>query len=276
MLGLGDRPVIGTFGFLLPHKGTLELVEAVDSLRTEFPDISCSPCAPGTRIGVLTRTRSDPSGDRDQGTRRQRHADNRLPPRRDEPGSCCGASTSIVLPYHDTGESSSAALRFILPLERAVVVTDQPIFADARHVVEVAEAGNPRGIEQAIARVLGNDGLRANLGGRRTPVVQSVPLGPGGRRPPGRSTWPPPGPARHGGPGSPRSPSPLMRIGSVHLTGEQQAVFQPVDSDPRQGSWDVPGGSHSKAKIRGYGPRRGVELVANVSMLAGIVRRGWC
>ncbi len=38
-LGLGSRPVVGTFGFLLPHKGTLELLQAVDALRGEFPDI---------------------------------------------------------------------------------------------------------------------------------------------------------------------------------------------------------------------------------------------
>ena len=38
-LGLGTRPVIGTFGFLLPHKGTLELLGVVDALRAEFPDI---------------------------------------------------------------------------------------------------------------------------------------------------------------------------------------------------------------------------------------------
>ncbi len=38
-LRLGSRPLVGTFGFLLPHKGTLELVRAVDALRVEFPDI---------------------------------------------------------------------------------------------------------------------------------------------------------------------------------------------------------------------------------------------
>ena len=38
-LGLGSRPVVGTFGFLLPHKGTLELVKALDPLRAEFPDL---------------------------------------------------------------------------------------------------------------------------------------------------------------------------------------------------------------------------------------------
>jgi len=30
---------VGTFGFLLPHKGTLELVEAVDQLRRTHPDV---------------------------------------------------------------------------------------------------------------------------------------------------------------------------------------------------------------------------------------------
>ena len=58
MLGLGSRPVIGTFGFLLPHKGTLELVGVIDSLRAEFPDICLlALCAryPDVTLGLLRR-----------------------------------------------------------------------------------------------------------------------------------------------------------------------------------------------------------------------------
>ena len=38
---------------------------------------------------------------------------------------------AIVLPYRQTEESSSAALRFVLPIERPIIATDLPIFDDA-------------------------------------------------------------------------------------------------------------------------------------------------
>ena len=76
------------------------------------------------------------------------------------------AADTIVLPYQPTGESSSAALRFVLPLGRALVVTDEPIFDDARDSILVAEAGNPRGIEEAVGRVLRDEVLRTDLAAR--------------------------------------------------------------------------------------------------------------
>lgn len=55
-LRLGSRPLIGTFGFLLPHKGTLELVRAVDALRAEFPDLLLLGLCAGTRCMSPTST----------------------------------------------------------------------------------------------------------------------------------------------------------------------------------------------------------------------------
>ena len=49
---LGDRPIVGTFGFLLPHKGTLDLVLAVDELRKRSRTSCCSHSAPDTPMSV--------------------------------------------------------------------------------------------------------------------------------------------------------------------------------------------------------------------------------
>ena len=76
------------------------------------------------------------------------------------------ATDTIVLPYKATGESSSAALRFVLPMGRAVVVTDEPIFDDARDSVLVAAAEDPRGIETAVGQVLRDSALRSDLAAR--------------------------------------------------------------------------------------------------------------
>jgi glycosyltransferase involved in cell wall biosynthesis len=73
---------------------------------------------------------------------------------------------AVVLPYRETGESSSATLRFILPLGRPVIVTDEPIFADSRDALLVVDPDDPLGIESALRRVLSDPEMAADLAGR--------------------------------------------------------------------------------------------------------------
>jgi glycosyltransferase involved in cell wall biosynthesis len=166
MLGLGERPVIGTFGFLLPHKGTLELIGVVDSLRKEFPDIC---------LLALCARYPDVSSDSYEDQIRAEIAakglgDNvvlitdYLP---DETSRLTLRGVdAIVLPYRDTGESSSAALRFLLPLERPVIVTDQPIFADCREWVFPVAPDDPESMQDAVRQVLMDGGFRSDLAAR--------------------------------------------------------------------------------------------------------------
>ncbi len=76
------------------------------------------------------------------------------------------ATDTIVLPYRETGESSSAALRFLLPLGRPIVVTDEPIFADTREALLPVDPDDPVALESAIRRVLLDDELQRDLAGR--------------------------------------------------------------------------------------------------------------
>jgi glycosyltransferase involved in cell wall biosynthesis len=165
-LGLGARPVIGTFGFLLPHKGTIELIQAIDALRPEFPDVCLiALCA---RYPVLD---SDEYEARVRDEIAARHlAENvllitdYLPD--DVSRAILRGVDAIVLPYGHTEESSSAALRFILPLERPIVVTDEPIFSDCRPWLLPVDPTDPRGLEDAIRRVLTDPELKADLADR--------------------------------------------------------------------------------------------------------------
>ena len=43
-LGLGDRPVVSTFGFALPHKGLIELITAIGRVRQRHPDLVLVAC----------------------------------------------------------------------------------------------------------------------------------------------------------------------------------------------------------------------------------------
>jgi glycosyltransferase involved in cell wall biosynthesis len=164
-LGLGSRPVVGTFGFLLPHKGTLELVKAMDPLRAEFPDLLL--------LALCARYPHVESEEYEEAIRKEIAARGMedmvylvTEYLSDEVARSLLLGTDvIVLPYQETGESSSAALRFILPLARPVVVTDSPIFDDSRDALLVVQ-GDALGIEEGVRRVLNDVELQRDLADR--------------------------------------------------------------------------------------------------------------
>jgi glycosyltransferase involved in cell wall biosynthesis len=173
-LRVGSRPIVGTFGFLLPHKGTLELLRAVDGLRAEIPDIlflalcASYPNVESKEYEALLRQEIGARGMQDNVMLVTEY----LP---DEVArTLLRAADAIVLPYQNTGESSSAALRFILPLERAIVVTDEPIFSDSRDVVLTADSTDPMGLERALRRVLLDQSLQDDLAGRASRRAKSL------------------------------------------------------------------------------------------------------
>ena len=165
-LGLETRPVVGTFGFLLPHKGTLELVRAVGALRDEFPDICL--------LALCARYPDVTSDEYEAEVRAEiEHLglaanvvliEEYLP---DETVRVIlRAADVIALPYGQTEESSSAALRFLLPLERPLVITDRPVFADCREWTLPVDPNDPQGIENALRRILVDPELRETLAAR--------------------------------------------------------------------------------------------------------------
>ncbi len=163
--GLGSRPVLGTFGFLLPHKGTLELVRVVDTLRSEFPDICLlALCArhPDASPGYedLVRAEIECRGLQQNVVL----VTDYLP---DETArAILRAADAVVLPYSPTQESSSAALRFVLPVERPIIATDLPIFEDCREALFAVDPKDPPALEDAIRRVLLDPELQRDLSER--------------------------------------------------------------------------------------------------------------
>ena len=162
-LGLQDRRILSTFGFLLPHKGMLRLLEAVDLLRHERPD---------TTLLALTSLHPDPTSkaylaevEREIDARDLRDQvlliTDYLP---DETArTILRASDVIVLPYDPTPESSSAAARFVLSAGRPVVASDLPIFLDAHDSILRVPHGDTAALVQAIRSVLDDGELAASL-----------------------------------------------------------------------------------------------------------------
>jgi len=73
------------------------------------------------------------------------------------------AADVIVLPYRQTEESSSAALRFVLPAGPPIVATDLPIFADTKEYLQLVPQADSWELEEAIRQVLLDADLRGSL-----------------------------------------------------------------------------------------------------------------
>jgi glycosyltransferase involved in cell wall biosynthesis len=164
--GFGSRPLIGTFGFLLPHKGTVRLVEAVSRLRDEFPDIC---------LVALCARHPDGSSEQYEETVREAIDRYRLQDNvaliteylADDVARTLLRTTDVIaLPYVETPESASGALRFVLPAGRAVIATDLPVFADCRGCVLTIDPADPNALEDSLRRVLTDSDLQDDLAER--------------------------------------------------------------------------------------------------------------
>ena len=131
----GGAFVVGTFGFLLPHKGLIPIVRAVAELRSRSIDV---------RLVATCASHPDPSSaaHREEvvaeierlGLDQFVHlATDFL--ERDDAVERLSAADVIVMPYEQTNESASAALRFVLPLGIAMVTSALPIFEDVAEIV---------------------------------------------------------------------------------------------------------------------------------------------
>jgi glycosyltransferase involved in cell wall biosynthesis len=172
--GIDLNPVISTFGFLLPHKGILELLEAVQILRAEFPDLGLmAQCA-------MHRDRIS-------------HAFEPVVRRRIvELGleDCVLLSTTfvapedamfflqlsdlVVLPYKNTQESSSASVRFALGSGRPVITTKNPIFTDVSGSTMQVETTRPEDLAAAIRMVLVDRSLAEKLASKASEFAESA------------------------------------------------------------------------------------------------------
>jgi glycosyltransferase involved in cell wall biosynthesis len=165
-LGLADRTVIGTFGFLVPHKGTLDLIGAVDLLRQELPDVlllSVSAVHPDPSSAAYLEACRAEIAARGLEAHVTLVTDFLPDP---EASALLSASDVIVLPYKQTQESVSGALRFVLPVGRPTVVSDLPIFADVRHALDVVADTSPEGLADKLGKLLADDADLDRLVGR--------------------------------------------------------------------------------------------------------------
>jgi glycosyltransferase involved in cell wall biosynthesis len=158
--GVPFDPLIGTFGFLLPHKGLLELLAAVKELQDDYP-----------RLGLIGQCalHRDEISYRFEDTVRERikklglSSSVLLSTQFVEPEEAVlflQMADLLVLPYKETVESTSASVRFGLATGRPVITTNIDIFKDVAPAIYRIPSCDPREIANAIRAVL-RDGVLA-------------------------------------------------------------------------------------------------------------------
>jgi glycosyltransferase involved in cell wall biosynthesis len=166
--------IVATYGFLLPHKGTLELIQAVGLLRDR-----------GMKIGLLAvcALHTDPlSAQYESECRAEivrlglgdavQIVTEFLQP--DVSHLLLSTADVVALPYLESSESSSAALRFVLSAGRPIVATDIGIFHDARHeLVMVPAPPQPDQLALTLSDLLGDADKRHTYAHRASALAAS-------------------------------------------------------------------------------------------------------
>jgi glycosyltransferase involved in cell wall biosynthesis len=159
-LELSARPILAGVGFLLPHKGILQTLRAVGVLRASYPGIlylgvhAVHPDPSSTEHLELCRREIVRLG-------LERHVllfPQFLPV--EEVLTLLHAADVVMLPYSESTESTSAAIRLALASRRPVLTTRLPIFDDVAGETYQIESSDPDCIAEG-ARVLLCDQPRA-------------------------------------------------------------------------------------------------------------------
>ncbi|OZI41827.1 glycosyltransferase [Bordetella genomosp. 4] len=152
--------VLGSYGFFLPHKGLIELIEAVDIMRRAGLAVRLRmvnaeyPAPESTELIRQARARI---AELNLGDHVELHTDF-LP---DAQSLALLRGTDIMLyPYQKTGESASGAVRYGLAVGKPVVVTPLSIFDDLGDSVfrlsGIAPADIARGLETLLRDIAQN------------------------------------------------------------------------------------------------------------------------
>jgi glycosyltransferase involved in cell wall biosynthesis len=163
----GDGPVIACFGFLLPHKGLRELIQAFALVRRQHP-----------KARLLLLNALYPVEDS------QREYQACLKEIRASGLEACvtltvdfleeseilarlGGADVVVYPYQDTQESASGAIRLGLASRTPVACTPLPIFSDVAEITYRFHATSPEAIAEGLADLLGDTARLAALAERQ-------------------------------------------------------------------------------------------------------------
>lgn len=145
---------IASYGFFLPHKGLLELIEALALLKSRGHNINLRminsefPAAESAELIQQATKRVSSLGLSDRVIFMTDFLSD------DESLAQLSLADLIVFPYQDTGESASGAVRYGISTGRPVAVTPIPIFEDVLSAVFVLPGQTAELIAKGIEELL--------------------------------------------------------------------------------------------------------------------------
>lgn len=146
--------VISSYGFLLPHKGVKEMIQAVAILKEKHPSILYRSVCALHESRESTEYFSECLNEVKRLGLQQNVEMITDFLENDESMKLLQASDVMVMAYHPSLESASGAVRFCLAALRPTITTDQPIFKEFSQCTCQIEASEPKKIADAIERVL--------------------------------------------------------------------------------------------------------------------------
>lgn len=152
--GIGERRVIASYGFLLPHKGVPQLVEAFAAMQPQRDNLhlvlACAlyPAEVSSQEKAAVEALVERLGLADRVTL----LTDFLPDAQSL--AWLRIADLVVFPYQRTQESSSAAVRMGLASRRPVAVTPLSIFDDVAEVVHRLPGTSPEAIATGLAALL--------------------------------------------------------------------------------------------------------------------------
>jgi len=147
--------IIATYGFLLPHKGVLELIEAFSIINKKLPNTKLMlvnaiyPAPQSQEYYELCKAKV---GELNLADSVKFHTDFLSD---DKTFHLLSKADLLVMPYRDTNESSSAAVRNAVATMKPVLCTKQAIFNDVSDIVHFTDF-SPNSMATKIDELLNN------------------------------------------------------------------------------------------------------------------------
>lgn len=164
--------VIGSYGFLLPHKGIHEMIKSIPLIRNVIPDVLYLPvCSiydcPESReyYNQCTHLISE-LGLENNVKLISNYLSN------DESMRYLHACDLMVMPYAYSKESASGAVRFCLAADRPVIASDSPIFDEVRDFIYTIENISPEKLAEEIINIHADKELQTTLVNKQREYVK--------------------------------------------------------------------------------------------------------
>ena len=155
-LGIKSSFVLGSYGFLLPHKGIKEIIQAMPAVLQNYPDAIYIPvcslheAAESSEYLIECRNEIDRLGLKDHVHMETKYLTN------DESMRLLHACDMMCMTYKPSMESASGATRFCLAARRPTITTKQKIFDEFKAFTKQIDKAEPQLISQAILELAKN------------------------------------------------------------------------------------------------------------------------